>query len=154
MATMPPGSLPAEQSRHFSLRTPLKGFLSDLWSMNLPLLSSRFVGAAQHCQPDFGLRRLGGNWARETGCLRPRSGTGRMRNGCNARELCAFFRGFAQELGNRQEHVTCWLCRQSGANSSLKAEFPVHREETGNFSKNRGFRAIDVAKTRSGSMHY
>ena len=32
-----------------------------------------------------------------------------MRNGCNARELRAFFRGFAQELGNRQEHVTCWL---------------------------------------------
>ena len=41
-----------------------------------------------------------------------------MRNGCNARELRAFFRGFAQELGNRQEHVTCWLWRQSSANSS------------------------------------
>jgi len=77
--------------------------------MDLLLFSSRFVGAAQHCQPVFGLRRLGGNWAPETGCQRPRSGTGRMRNGSNARELRAFFRNFVQELGNRQEHVTCWL---------------------------------------------
>ena len=77
-----------------------------------------------------------------------RSGRGRMRNGCNARELRAFFRGFAQELGNRQEHVTCWLCRQSQANRSPEGIFPVRWERTGNLSENRVSGATDVAKKR------
>ena len=44
-----------------------------------------------------------------------------MRNGYNARELRAFFWGFVKEPGDRHEHVTCWLCRQSGANTSPHA---------------------------------
>ena len=47
-----------------------------------------------------------------------------------------------------------WLCRQSAANSSPNCNFPVRREETGNFSKIGRFWAIDVAKTRSGSVRY
>ena len=39
-----------------------------------------------------------------------------------------------------------WLCRQSGANSSLEAEFHVHREETGNFIKYRGFGRLTSRK--------
>ncbi len=46
-----------------------------------------------------------------------------------------------------------WLAVQAVLCELVSArEFPVHREETGNFSKNRGFRAMDVAKTPGGSV--
>ena len=48
-------------------------------------------------------------------------GCHRTRSGCSARELRAFFLGFAQEPGDRRGRVTCWLCRQSRANSSPNA---------------------------------
>ena len=45
-----------------------------------------------------------------------------------------------------------WLCRQSRANSSPDGQFPVRREETGNFSKNGVFGLTDVAKERGSSV--
>ena len=54
----------------------------------------------------------------KTASRRPMRGSGRTRNGCNARKLRNSFGGIARRVGDCRKRVTYWLWRQSEAKRS------------------------------------